>query len=165
MFKNEQGKSQWTAYYEKMNFQKFSIIKAAAIIVFLFFSNPLIYSQNITASETMISSKYKFGVASKLNINEKVYFDDSLSIILTSFSHKRPYTGGATKATAYLSLSKDKESGDIMLSVHGIDGKSKSDDGLSDSDRYDSLIWKEYKFQLKSFDYDNSIEIIVSKRE
>jgi hypothetical protein len=72
--------------------------------------------------------------------------------------------GGPTKATAYLTISSGKLSEEITLSIHGIEGKSKSEDNLTDAERYDSLSWKEYELQLKSFSYDQSIEIIVTRR-
>ncbi|MFH1125878.1 MAG: hypothetical protein V1703_02025 [Candidatus Altiarchaeota archaeon] len=101
----------------------------------------------------------------ELKIGEKAYLEDSISILLTSFSHKRPYTGGPTKATAYISLTKDNTSEEIMLSVHGIQGKSESEDGLPDSERYDSKSWNGCEFRLTSFNYDKSIEIIVTKKK
>lgn len=104
-------------------------------------------------------NKYREIVA--LKMNEKLIFEDSLSIILTNFSHKSPYTGGPTKATAYLSISKDTLVEDISISVHGVDGKDEGNDGLSETDRYDTIQWQEYTIQLKKFDYDKSIEIIV----
>lgn len=105
----------------------------------------------------MANSNLKYGEIIKLAINEKGYFDDSLSIELTSFSHKRPYTGGPTKATAYINLSKNNVDQKILLSVHATDGKP-------DSERYDSLLWEKYEFQLMSFNYDQDIEVIVRKR-
>ncbi|MEP7253293.1 MAG: hypothetical protein ABI683_12960 [Ginsengibacter sp.] len=105
----------------------------------------------------MTNSNFKYGDTVKLPINEKEYFEDSLCIELTSFSHKRPYTGGSTKATAYINLSKNNRANKILLSVHGTDGKPGAE-------RYDSLSWDEYEFQLKSFSYDQFIEIIVTKR-
>lgn len=52
-----------------------------------------------------------------------------------------------------------------MLSVHGVSGYPKSRDGRSKEDRYDSEGWMEYEFKLKGFNYDQSIEIIVSKQK
>ena len=85
-------------------------------------------------------------------------FYDGLSIFLSSFSHKRPHTGGPTKATAYLNLAKENVTEQILLSVHGTDGKPRVE-------HYDSLLWNEYEFQLKSFNYDKDIELIVIKRK
>ncbi|WP_299211597.1 hypothetical protein [uncultured Aquimarina sp.] len=100
---------------------------------------------------------YKYGTNIKLNLNEEIQFEDGLSIILKYFSHKRPYANGPTKATAYLILSKNKLTEEKSLSIHGIEGKPDI--------HYDSLLWNEYEFQLKTFDYNESIEIIITKRK
>lgn len=100
-----------------------------------------------------------------LTLHETVTFADSLTLSLTSFSHKRPYTGGPTKATAYLSLTRHELARDLTLSVQGIDGQSQQEDGLTEDERYDRVTWDEYEFQLIDFDYDKSIEIIVSKKK
>ena len=99
-----------------------------------------------------------YGDIFKLNINKTASFDDGLSILLSSFSHKRPRTGGPTKATAYLNLAKGNVVEQILLSVHGTDDKP----GV---EHYDSRHWNEYEFQLKSFNYDKDIELIVNKRK
>lgn len=99
----------------------------AATLLFLF-SNSLLYSQ----IQVLPDMDYKFGEIIELKISEEVKFEDSLSIILTSFSHKRPFIGGSTKATAYIKITALSISKEITLSVHGIQGKSKFEDGLSD---------------------------------
>lgn len=132
------------------------------IILFLFAIvtvNFNVFSQTNMNEQKM--NKYREIVA--LKMNEKVIFEDSISIILTNFSHKSPYTGGPTKATAYLSISKDTLVEDITISVHGVAGKDEGNDGLSETNRYDTIQWREYTIQLKKFDYDKSIEIIVLK--
>jgi hypothetical protein len=146
-----------------MNFQNIFALKIIICFSILLFSTNFIYTQIKSNEQKMTNANFKYGVITELKINEEVCFDDSLKILLTSFSHKRPYTGGPTKATAYLTLSKANLTKEITLSVHGVDGKSESEDSLSDSERYDSLLWNAYEFQLKSFNYDTSIEIIISK--
>ena len=106
----------------------------------------------------MTNSNLKYGEVVKLNIKEKEYFEDSLSIELTAFSHKHPFTGGPTKATAYLNLTKDNVVDQISLSVHGISDKPEIE-------KFDFLTLKEYEFQLKSFNYDKYIEVVISKRK
>lgn len=105
----------------------------------------------------------QYGMTTELKVDEEVRHADGLSVLLTSFSHKRPYVGGPTKATAYLTLKKGRNSGEIMLSIHGVQGKSMAEDGLPDSERYDTVVWNEYEFQLKGFTYDQSIEVITRK--
>lgn len=99
-----------------------------------------------------------------LNIKEKVKIDKDLSIMLDYFSHKRPYRGGPTKATAYILIYSGNKTDEISLSVHGIQGKTSKNDGLSESERFDTIVWKGYKFQLKKFDYGRSIGVIISKK-
>lgn len=100
----------------------------------------------------------KYGVIFKLIINEEAFCDDGLSILLASFSHKHSRVGGPTKATAYINLTKDDVVEQILLSVHGKDDEPSVE-------RFDSLVWKENEFQLKSFNYDRDIELIVTKRK
>jgi hypothetical protein len=147
-----------------MNFQKSSLLKAISFSCVFLFSSPLTHCQTNTNGKKMNKVNFKYGEIVELKLNEKVHIENSLSVILTSFSHKRPYVGGPTKATAYLTISSGKLSEEIMLSIHGIEGKSKSEDNITDAERYDSLSWKEYDLQLKSFNYDQSIEIIVTRR-
>jgi hypothetical protein len=104
----------------------------------------------------MTNINLKYGDIFKLNIKEEVCFEDGLSILLCSFSHKRSRVGGPTKATAYINLTKDDVVEQILLSVHGTEDKPKIE-------RYNSLLWKEYEIQLKSFSYDKNIELIVTK--
>ncbi len=104
-----------------------------------------------------------YGVTVELKVHEKVQYEDGLSIVLSSFSHKKPSPGGPTKASAYLSLANGANSGEVRLSIHGVEGKSRAVDGLSDSQRYGRSHWNEYEFQLKRFSYGRSIEIKVHK--
>ena len=106
----------------------------------------------------MLNLNLKYGDIFKLNINETASFDDGLSVLLSSFSHKHSLTGGPTKATAYLNLAKENVTDQILLSVHGTDDKPEVE-------HFDSRPWNEYQFQLKSFNYDKDIELIVIKRK
>ena len=118
---------------------------------------------NNTKPPTKAQTSLVYGSTVELEVHEKVQYDDGLSIVLRSFSHKKPSPGGPTKATAYLSLAKGTDSGEIRLSIHGVEGKSPAEDGLSDSQRYGMSQWNEYKFELKRFSYGRSIEIKVHK--
>lgn len=89
-------------------------------------------------------------------MRQKYYFDDGLSVELTSFSHKHSLTGGPTKATAYLDLTKKSVTEVILLSVHGVDDKPEVE-------KFDSLQWDEYEFKLTGFYYDEAVEVIVTK--
>jgi hypothetical protein len=97
----------------------------------------------------------------ELRLHETAELDNGLSIALTAFSHKRPRTGGPTKATAYLALSRGEAKGELLLSVHGVQGKSEAEDGLTDSERYDAKEWNGVAFRLRGFEYDSRIRVEV----
>ena len=114
----------------------------------------------------MNKSNYKYGNIIELKINEDVTIDNSLLIKLTYFTHKRPRIGGSTQATATLIVTKDNTLGEINLSVRGIQGKSESEDGLSEEERFRPVLWKGYKFQLAErfgSNYGESIRVIILK--
>ncbi len=135
-----------------------SNFKIFLVSFLIFFSCPRIYSQTQTNNNQVENTNLKYGATVLLEIDKKAYFDDGLAVVLTSFSHKRPYTGGPTKATAYITLSKDQIIEEIKLSVHGTEGKTNDE-------KYDTLRWKEYQFQLKGIQYDKSIELVVNQTE
>ncbi len=129
---------------------------------------------NFTANSEEISKlennreereELKPGVKYLIKLNEEVILEDGLTVRLMSFTHKRPYIGGPIKATASLLLFKNGMSGEAALSIHGVEGKSAVEDGLTDSQRYTSGTWNEYELQLKKFNYGNSIEIVISKND
>ena len=124
------------------------------LLIILFMSSS-VYCQITNNRQKIAKMNFDYGENVKLNINEEIQFDDSLSILLTSFSHKHPYSGGPTKATAYITLSKNKISEEETLSIHGVSGKSEKE--------YDTIHWNKYKIQLKAFNYDESIEVVVTK--
>lgn len=135
-----------------------SNVKVFPILFLIFFISPTVYSQTLPNNQKVENTNLKYGVTEILKIDKKAYFDDGLAMTLTSFSHKRPYTGGPTKATAYITVSKGEITDNKTLSAHGTEA-----DGKPNLERYDSLIWKEYELQLRSFQYDKSIELIVTK--
>lgn len=100
----------------------------------------------------------------ELKMNMPVIFEDSLTLTLTSFSHKHAMTGGPTKATAYVTVMKEGQSDEIMLSVHGTENKVKNENGQVVFEEYDTIIWKDYKIDLQHFSYDDAISIVVSKK-
>ena len=112
-----------------------------------------------------LNTNAKNGKRFKLNLQEEILFEDSLSIRLNYFSHKMPYSGGPTKAMANVSLSKDSIHDDITLSIYGVEGKTPAEDGLSKSQRYSAEVWQNYTIQLIDFKYDKSITIVVTKTD
>ncbi len=132
------------------------VFTSIIFLVALLSNRTMMYSQIKSDTSKMTTKIFKFNKSVQIKMNEEVHFEDSLTVLLTSFSHKRPYVGGPTKATAYLTVFKGAFSESIMLSIHGTEGKS-------DIEYFDTLIWKEYTFELKKFDYDTAVEVIVSK--
>ncbi len=136
--------------------QKIMTKKGFFLLAFFF----IIFSINCQSTDNnqnIVEMDYKYGTNITLDINKEIQLEDGLSIILKYFSHKRPYVNGPTKATAYLMLSKNELTEEKSLSIHGIEGKPDR--------HYDSLLWDQYEFQLKAFNYNESIEIIITKRE
>lgn len=127
-------------------------------ILFLNYSS---YAQHKPGNKSMLHQHCRYGEIVEIKMNEALQFEDTLTVSLTAFSHKKPITGGPTKATAYLSLSHGDVREQITLSVHGVEGKPASDTGAQ---HYDAADWNNYQFQLKSFNYDKSIKIIVFKK-
>ena len=137
---------------------KRTVFKAFVFLVLLLSSKAMMYSQIRSDTSKNASEIFTFNKSVQIKMNEDVHFEDSLTVLLTSFSHKRPYVGGPTKATAYLTVFKGELSESITLSIHGTEGKS-------DIERFDMLIWKEYTFELLEFNYDTSVDIIISKHK
>lgn len=98
-------------------------------------------------------------------IEEDYMIDHLISAKLTYFTHKRPYLNGPTKATASIQITENQKIiGEINLSIHGIQGKTQEEDGLSVKNRYSCAIWKNYIFQLTDFKYDEFISVNISKK-
>ncbi len=144
-----------------------SISNSAVILLCLcfLFSIKSVYCQVKPKTQAKAAPFAEYDKKIKIVMNKKIYFNDSLSVILRSYSHKMPMENGPTKATAYLIVSKDKLSQEITLSVHGVEGKSEKQDGLSNADRYENDRWKEYEFQLKAFKYDESVDVVVKRKK
>ncbi|MGL1887695.1 MAG: hypothetical protein OCD76_14355 [Reichenbachiella sp.] len=102
----------------------------------------------------------------QLELNVKTEINDSLSIVLTRFSHKNPIEDGQRSiGSAHLILFQGDKEYEVMISMFGVRGKPISEDGLSDNERYQSIIWNEYTVQLKNFSYDQSIGVFITKTE
>jgi hypothetical protein len=107
-----------------------------------------------SASEADVSVNAGFGKKVVLTIDKPVQFPDGLGLVLKSFSHKRPMTGGPTKATAHLVISKADKKADFALSIHGIQGSDAPE-------QMDTGEWNGYQVQLVEFKYDQSITVVV----
>ncbi|WP_344924186.1 hypothetical protein [Aquimarina addita] len=123
----------------------------------------------------------KYGAVINIKHGEEIKFEDGLSITLASFSHKNSINQ-VTKSSAYLILNKKKEKNEVFLSIYS-DDNEKSDEELNSyeftktvqsEDNIESVVtsinndrvilWKKYKIQLKGFEYDKFIKIIVSEK-
>jgi len=140
-----------------MRARKKAAFKSIVFLFALLSFRTITYSQIKPDITKMAPQNFKLNKSVQINMKEEVHFEDSLTVLLTSFSHKRPFVGGPTKATAYLTVIKDALSENIMLSIHGTEGKA-------DIEYFDTLVWKEYTFELKKFNYDTSVDIIISKK-
>ena len=127
-----------------------------SIPICIFFISPAVYSQ-----VQYPKMKVKYGQLVEVKMNAPVIFEDSLTLTLTSFSHKHAMTGGPTKATVYVTIVKGNLSDEIMLSVHGTEGKVKK--GQVVFDEYDTIVWNSYKIVLRDFSYEESIAVLITK--
>ena len=50
-----------------------------------------------------------------------------------------------TKVMACVKFSKGKDSVEKVVAVHGVEGKSPLEDNFSNSERYQSCVWKNYE--------------------
>lgn len=130
-------------------------LKFLLFFIVLLFMHSSGYSQDPNSSYETTKTKNKYGKTILLKIDEVIQFQDGLSISLHSFTHKHPYSGGPTKATAYITLSRKNQSEEETLSVHTSSGTTEEE--------YDTIHWNNYEIELKAFDYDKFIEITVTR--
>ncbi|MBW1295029.1 hypothetical protein [Aquimarina litoralis] len=128
-------------------------------------------------------TKKKYGSIIKIKLKKKVILEDDLCISLESFSHKHSVDRTFTKASAYLVLSIHNDQTERLLSTYSND-HLKSEEELNsfeytrtieqengmivsatsqNNDRF--VFWKNYQIQLKEFEYDEYIKIIVTKKQ
>jgi hypothetical protein len=96
-----------------------------------------------------------FGEKVRVQLRESVEFPDGLRAELNYFSHKRPYTGGPTKATASMTLTSRRGEESFSLSIHGTQGKPEIE--------YERRWLREYDFELVGWGYDAFVEIRVQR--
>ncbi|WP_139195716.1 hypothetical protein [Aquimarina amphilecti] len=127
-------------------------------------------------------TKIKYGSIIEIKLQEKITLEDDLCISLRSFSHKNSVDGTLTKASAYLILSIHGDKKEALLSTYSND-HLKSEEELNsfeytktieqengmivsmtsqNNDRF--IFWKNYQIQLKEFEYDEFLKILVSKK-
>ncbi|WP_438425923.1 hypothetical protein [Aquimarina macrocephali] len=127
------------------------------VISLLLFWSHSGYAQQEQDTETI---KYTNPILVELKPNIPVMLTDSLSILLTGYSHKRPPypgTSGPTKTTIQLSLSKGNNCGKIEVCRYGLQGKTEY--------TYAPSLWNEYEFKLKDFDFLLSFNVVISKKQ
>ena len=134
-----------------------NLFKSIALTITILICNLVVCAQSKSDALMVKHKLSKFNKSVEIKIKETAYFADSLVVRLNYFSHKRPFVGGPTKATAYCTISKGSIIEESGFSIHGTEGKS----GI---EAYDTIEdWHGYKLELKEFNYDTSIHIIVSK--
>ncbi|WP_159092135.1 hypothetical protein [Aquimarina sp. Aq107] len=148
--------------------------------IHILFLSGFSYTQNQPMDTKL--TKIKYGSIIVIKRGEKIILEDDLSIALGFFSHKNSVDGTLTKASAYLLLSIHNEETEQILSVYSNDYTKpeeelnsfkysktvKGEDGFEykvttrNHDRF--IFWKSYEIQLKAFEYDEFIKILVSKK-
>ncbi len=126
------------------------------ISLFLFW-NHLSYAQQ---EEDTGIIQYANPILVELKPNIPIMLTDSLSILLTGYSHKRPTHGasGQTKTGVQLSLSKGNSCGKIEVYRYGLQGEIAYTHVPSS--------WNnEYEFKLMDFDFPLSFKIVISKKQ
>ncbi|MHA7060019.1 hypothetical protein ACWGOQ_0022520 [Aquimarina sp. M1] len=156
----------------------FAVYTKTILINIILFHSAL-YGQKAPINTKTTTMKY--GSIIEIKRGSKVVFKDGLSISLLSFSHKNS-TDRITKASVYMLLSIDNEQTEKFLSIYSNDDKKseeelnsfeytktvKGDDGFeyTTTTRNHSrfIFWKNYQIQLKEFEYDEFIKILVTQK-
>jgi hypothetical protein len=90
-----------------------------------------------------------------LNLDQTIEFQGGNKVTLKYFTHKRPRTGGPTKASAQLVLETDKGKEDLELSITGTDGKPDR--------KYSDLFHGDFLFLLTGWNYNESVEFTITR--
>lgn len=146
-------KNKYLPFFSKIT-QLHIVIGVMAFVIY----SPCLFSQAKTNNSAVGTEKNNFNKIVEIKMKEKAQFGDSLIVSLDYFSHKDTYEGDEGMAMIYLTASKGRISETIMLSAHGPDRKSGKYS-------YGTLKWNEYTFELKQYNYDIAIELIVSKNK
>lgn len=91
-----------------------------------------------------------------LVLNTKTEIDNSFSIKLTRFSHKHAIDN-ASLASCHLIIFQEEKKYELMLSLY------ESVDGIEID--YDAINWHEYTIQLKHINYNESIDVVIIKKD
>ena len=68
-------------------------------------------------------------------------YPDGLIVRITTSGHKRPFTGGPTKAWTVFQLSKNKEETEVTLYVTGVEGDPSKT-------KFSQETWQTYQIEL-----------------
>jgi len=110
------------------------------------FSN---YAQKNTMNET-----------TNLVLNTKTEIDNSLSIVLTRFSHKNAISDKQASVTSgHLFIFQEGKKYELTISMY------QSADRISYKKEYESINWNEYTVKLKHISYNESIDVIITKKD
>ncbi|PCI00359.1 MAG: hypothetical protein COB81_09005 [Flavobacteriaceae bacterium] len=95
-----------------------------------------------------------------LVLNTKIEIDNSLSIELTRFSHKKATSDKqASVASAHLIFFQGEREYELMISIY------ESADSISYEKEYESIHWNEYTVKLKHISYNESIDVVITKND
>jgi hypothetical protein len=93
-----------------------------------------------------------------LTLNTKTEIDNSLSIVLTGFSHKDAISDKeASVASGHFILFQGKKEYEFTISMF------ESADSISYKKEYESISWNEYTIKLKHINYNESIDVLITK--
>ncbi|MFC5044559.1 hypothetical protein ACFSTE_15420 [Aquimarina hainanensis] len=136
------------------------------IRVLLFFSVVLtsltLYSQKNNHLIKSTESTAVYCEVTSLDLLEKAIFPDCFSIKFMGVSHKRKKDGEPIQSRIHLLIEADSFFEFTELSVHGIQGKTKEEDGLTEEERYDSYDCNGYIIQLRDFIISDKLIIKLS---
>ncbi|GAA0732266.1 hypothetical protein GCM10009430_45300 [Aquimarina litoralis] len=137
-----------------------------------------IYAQKISSHDK--SPEMKYGTVIEVKTNQTIIFKDNLSLTLESFSHKTSLKG-ITKASTNITLRLNQEEVLQFLSVYSndhlkseeelnsfeytkvIEQKDRTSVSVTSQNNARFIFWKGYQIQLKEFEYDRFIKIIITE--
>ncbi|CAM4154184.1 hypothetical protein FLJU110815_19635 [Flavobacterium jumunjinense] len=95
-----------------------------------------------------------------LELNKKTKIDNSLSILLTRFSHKNAISDKQVSVlSGHLIFFQGEKEYELMISMY------ESADRISHKKEYESINWNEYTIKLKHISSYESIDVVITKND
>lgn len=95
-----------------------------------------------------------------LVLHKKTKIDNSLSILLTRFSHKNATSDKQVSVeTGHLIFFQGEKEYKLMISMY------ESANSVSPKKKYESINWNEYTIKLKHINYNESIDVVIIKKD